>query len=290
MHGLLEPRRHMRRWTVRSLAARGNHQSVVARGSWRAERNCGRHWRPTEAEDKRDLVEGPGDCHPDRGAEDERRREPPAPARVGASSGALHRGRGSLARPVSRRLAANAALMISSEPSVLASTAVCKTRADMSAELAPAPRARFWIAPGQHAPERSRSPAAGCHRDRIPPPAARAHQLPPPCSSCTPWTPCAFVARGETRKKPSGRDGRNIQGWDRGRCQEGYRRFYQHMPSRVRYVTLTMSPSQLFRMSPAQATKSTNSVILPGQQSREPRLVSRTQSRRLLATKSTNVI
>ena len=165
-----------------------------------------------------------------------------------------------------------------------------RCRATWAANAAPAPRAPFWIAPGQHAPERSRSPAPGCHRDRIPPPAARAHQLPPPCSSCTPWTPCAFVARGETRKKPSGRDGRSIQGWDRGRCQEGYRRFYQHMPSRVRYVTLTMSPSQLFRMSPAQATKSTNSVILPGQQSREPRLVSRMPSRKLLATKSTNVI
>ena len=108
----------------------------------------------------------------------------------------------------------------------------------MSSELAPAPRARFWIPPGQHAPQRSRSPAPGCNRDRIPPPAARAHQLPPPCSSCTPWTPCAFVARGETRQKPSGRNGRSIQGWDRGRCQEGYRRFHQHMPpSRVRYVT-----------------------------------------------------
>ena len=81
----------------------------------------------------------------------------------------------------------------------------------------------------QDALERSRSPAAGCHRDRIPPPAARAHQLPPPCSSCTPWTPCAFVARGETRQKPSGRDGRSIQGWDRGRCQEGYRRLPAHV-------------------------------------------------------------
>lgn len=48
--------------------------------------------------------------------------------------------------------------------------------------------------------------------------------------------------------------------------------------------------SQVFRMSPAQAMKSTNSAILPGQQSREPRLVSRMQSRKLLATKSTNVI
>ena len=164
-----------------------------------------------------------------------------------------------------------------------------RCRATWAANAAPAPRAPFWIAPGQHAPERSRSPAPGCHRDRIPPPAARAHQLPPPCSSCTPWTPCAFVARGETRKKPSGRDGRSIQGWDRGRCQEGYRRLPAH-------VTLTCAvchphaPSQVFRMSPAQATKSTSSAILPGQQSREPRLVSRMQSRKLLATKSTNVI
>ena len=164
-----------------------------------------------------------------------------------------------------------------------------RCRATWAANAAPAPRAPFWIAPGQHAPERSRSPAAGCHRDRIPPPAARAHQLPPPCSSCTPWTPCAFVARGETRQKPSGRDGRSIQGWDRGRCQEGYRRLPAH-------VTLTCAvchphaPSQVFCMSPAQATKSTSSAILPGQQSREPRLVSRMPSRKLLATKSTNVI
>ena len=63
---------------------------------------------------------------------------------------------------------------------------------------------------------------------------------------------------------------------------------YQRMsPSRVRFVTLTQ---QVFCMSPAQATKSTSSAILPGQQSREPRLVSRMQSRKLLATKSTNVI
>ena len=48
--------------------------------------------------------------------------------------------------------------------------------------------------------------------------------------------------------------------------------------------------SQVLHMSPAQATKSTNLAILPGQQSRERRLVSRTPSKKLLATKSTNVI
>eukprot|EP00964_Phaeocystis_antarctica_P057147 scaffold33787_cov71-Phaeocystis_antarctica.AAC.3 len=91
VHGPLEPRGNMRRRTILSLAARRNHQSVVARGRWRAERNCERHWRPTEAKDKRDLAERPGDCHADRSTEDERRREPPAPARVGASFRAVHR-------------------------------------------------------------------------------------------------------------------------------------------------------------------------------------------------------